>query len=1170
MRLKTIKLAGFKSFVDPTSVNLPSNLCAVVGPNGCGKSNIIDAVRWVMGESSAKNLRGEAMTDVIFNGSGTRKPVGQASIELIFDNTENRIQGEYGRFAEISIKRKVTRDGQGTYMLNGTKCRRRDITDIFLGTGLGPRSYSIIEQGMISRLIESRPEELRVFIEEAAGISKYKERRRDTENRIRRTRENLERLTDIREELERQLQHLHRQAQAAEKYAEFKARERDLAAQLGALRWRALDEQVQSRQKEINELELKMESTIAAQRAVGANIETQFQQQTVLNDVLSQVQGRYYSLGNEVARLEQSIEHHRERMRQLRQDLQTTREDWSSGQQELDEDRRRVQSLDAELSTLGTELELARQLEEESALQLEEAEAQMAEWQHQWEAFSRRSEEPRQVAEVEQSRIQQLERIVERGIERRGRLREERAALGENPEQARIDELSLQIAETEQVVEQQQSQSEQLAAAIDQQRQQSRELSAALDQARSTLQTQKGRHASLEALQHAALGRDNKALNRWLEQEQLAGNPRLAEGVQVTPGWETAVEAVLGDTLQAVCVEDLQQVSALLDSMPDGIISLLDTGADVPAAAVVDDLQPLTTKVQAAQSVSALLAGIYVTENLSEALQLRSRLPTGASLVTRQGVWLGANWLRLRKAVDETAGLLARKGELTQLEDELAVSRSRVEMLDQQLEDCRQHLHDLEAERESVQRLSSQYTRQLTELKSQLTAHLTREEENAQRRRRLEQEISELERQLSVEQDNTASARERLQQALDSMEQDVERREQLLQQRDDTRNVLDQCRQKARHDKDHAHDLSMREQLLQSQLRSLGQTIERMTAQEQRAAERIRSIEVQLAGGDGPLDENQALLEEKLHQRLAEEEALAQAKARADDNDHQLRNLEQQRSQHEREASTLREALMEKRLRLEGDSVKRQGFEEQLRASQYDLSTVLQNLPQELTVNSCEEELGQLAQRIQRLGAINLAAIDEYQQQSERKTYLDAQNEELEKALQTLENAIRKIDKETRTRFKETFDQINQGLQELFPKVFGGGHAYLDMTGEDLLDTGVAIMARPPGKKNSTIHLLSGGEKAMTAIALVFSIFRLNPSPFCMLDEVDAPLDDANTARYSRLVREMSASVQFIFITHNKLTMESANQLLGVTMHEPGVSRIVAVDIDEATELAAM
>ena len=1170
MRLKCIKLAGFKSFVDPTTVNFPSNLCAVVGPNGCGKSNIIDAVRWVMGESSAKNLRGENMTDVIFNGSSGRKPVGQASIELVFDNSDNRIKGEYAQYNEISIKRKVSRDGQSGYMLNGIKCRRRDITDIFLGTGLGPRSYSIIEQGMVSRLIESRPEDLRFFIEDAAGISKYKERRRETENRVKRTRENLERLTDLRDELGRQLQHLHRQAQAAEKYGEFKQQERAMTAQHNALRWKALNDELQIKQAAIGELDIRIEATIAQQRSIDAQIEKHLVDNSEFNDQLSEIQGRYYSLGSDIARIEQSIEHHIERVTQLKRDLAETQQGYGVTQGELESDVSKVTSLEAELRIIEPKLEEAQAVEEESAFALEEADERMQQWQQEWDEFNRRAEEPRQIAEVEQSRIQQLEKIVERGLDRKARLQEEKNALGDNPEQDVIDELSIQVSHLEEQLELHQSSHSELADEIEQERSRVQAIASDLDRARSELQSLKGRAASLEALQKAALGRNNEGLNRWLQSRNLSQHKRLGESIRVASGYESAVEAVLGDNLQSICVEHIDNVETLLKELPAGLLSLVDMGviSDKPSAASGRML--LSARIESSWDSAALLAGIYVADDLSAALSLRASLTAGESIVTRQGVWLGKSWIRVRKATDENAGLLERKGEITRLEENLGLQQSRVDDLIEKQTLSRQALRDIESRREDVQRQIAQTARQYSEQKSQLGARLMKVEQNNLRRERLQHELDELMKQLVTEEENTALARSNLQSALDAMEVDTERKEVLLQQRDERRERLDQARQKARHDKDVVHHLALQQQSLNSQLKSVRDTLDRMASQVQRAKERIESLSRQLADSDPPLEIKRAELEMQLQKRLEVEQQLTAAKARADDNEHMLRGLEQQRAQFERGAGVLREQLMEHRLKCEGDLVKREALAQQLADSKYDLQTVLANLPEELDQATCENELAVIAQRIQRLGAINLAAIDEYKQQSERKVYLDSQNDDLERALTTLENAIRKIDKETRTRFKETFDKINAGLQELFPKVFGGGHAYLDMTGEDLLDTGVAIMARPPGKKNSTIHLLSGGEKAMTAIALVFSIFQLNPSPFCMLDEVDAPLDDANVGRYARLVKEMSESVQFVFITHNKLTMEMANQLLGVTMHEPGVSRIVAVDIAEAAELAAM
>lgn len=1170
MRLKCIKLAGFKSFVDPTTIDFPSNLCSVVGPNGCGKSNVIDAVRWVMGESSAKNLRGENMTDVIFNGSGGRKPVGQASVELVFDNHDHKLTGEYANFDEVSIKRKVDREAQSSYMLNGTKVRRKDITNIFLGTGLGARSYSIIEQGMVSRLIESKPEELRVFIEEAAGISKYKERRRETENRIKRTKDNLERLEDIREELGRQLAHLQRQSVAAEKYAEFKQQERDTTANLNGLRWSSLDAELTENQEAIKRLEIKIESTTADQREIDAKIEEHLSHNAELADAFGEVQARFYSLGNDIARIEQSIEHHIERVDQQNLDLRDTEEVWSQTKEELDVDLKKITQLDAEMLSITPALEEARIAEQSSSELLAQAEQDLTQWQLDWDAFNQRAEEPRQVAEVEQSRIQQLESIVERGHERKRKLEEENKSLAGGPVDDSVREASTEVLLLEETISSMQAKNRALNLSIEEHRASISKGSDDLNEIRSELQTAKGKQASLDALQQAALGQDNESLNQWLGKQGLDNQIRLAEGIKIDDGWERAVEMVLGDSLQSICVEGLDNIQAMLSELPQGKVALIDVRVATESAASSQlPLIPLTDKVSSEWGLNDMLQGIYVADNLSTALTHRAQLGPQDSIITADGVWIGSAWLQISN-FNKQESIVERRGVIADLFKKIKRLEEGSSVLHEKQIQSKDALSRDEAERESLQGELAAKTQQHSELKSQVSAQMAKVEEAQLRKERIHHELEELNRQLLVEEENTAGSRSRLQQALDSMELDVGGREQLEAQREERQLTLGSCRDKSRKDKDLAHELALKQQSVQSQLQSTRETMDRMATQVQRSRERMDSLQEQIASADEPLAKMRSDLETLLQQRLEVEKELAEAKAKVDANEHATRALEQQRNQVLEQVNQVRESLMHKRLKSEGASVKRDGILEQLEQAKFVLAEVLEKLPEDLTEEQCEQELEKLGNRIQRLGPINLAAIDEYAQQSERKVYLDKQNEDLERALDTLENAIRKIDKETRSRFKDTFDKINAGLQALFPKVFGGGHAYLDMTGEDLLDTGVAIMARPPGKRNSTIHLLSGGEKAMTAIALVFSIFRLNPSPFCMLDEVDAPLDDANVGRYANLVKEMSENVQFIFITHNKITMEMANQLLGVTMHEPGVSRIVAVDIEEAAELAAM
>lgn len=1159
MRLKCIKLAGFKSFVDPTTVNFPSNMSAVVGPNGCGKSNIIDAVRWVMGESSAKNLRGESMTDVIFNGSNTRKPVAQASIELIFDNSDNSLVGEYAAFAEISIRRRVSRDGQNTYFLNGTKCRRRDITDIFLGTGLGPRSYSIIEQGMISKLIEAKPEDLRNFIEEAAGISKYKERRRETENRIRRTHENLARLTDLREELERQLDRLHRQAQAAEKYQEYKAEERQLKAQLSALKWQALNEQVGQREGVIGSQEVAFEALVAEQRNADAAIERLRDGHHELSERFNLVQGRFYSVGGDIARVEQSIQHGQQRQRQLQDDLRDAERARQETESHLGHDRTLLATLGEEMDMLIPEQELSAAAAEEASAQLEEAEAGMQGWQERWDGFNQRSAEPRRQAEVQQARIQQLEQSLERVLERERRLADERTQLAADPESAAILELNEQAAAGELELETLQAAEEALVERLEQLRDELQRASQAQQQAQGELQRLNGRIASLEALQQAALD-PGAGTADWLREHGLDQRPRLAEGLRVEAGWELAVETVLGADLQAVQLDDFQGLDLAGFSQGDLRLVAAGQGGARIAGSLLD-------KVESRLDLAPWLGRVRPVESLDEALAGRATLAADESLISRDGYWVGRNFLRVRRASEAESGLLARGQELERLHAERDEREATLERLDEALQALRDQQRQQEETREQQRRQVQDEARRLSEVKARLSAQQARVEQLNLRRQRLEAELAELDEQRALEHEQLGEARLVLQDALDAMATDTEQRERLLAERDDLRERLDRIRQEARQHKDQAHQLAVRLGSLRAQHDSTRQALERLSQQFERLEERREQLSLNLEEGAAPLEELRMKLEELLERRMAVEDELKLARLALEDADRELRDAEKRRTQAEQQSQLLRGQLEQQRMEWQALTVRRKALQDQLLEDGYDLHGVLATLPEGASEPAWDEELERLAARIQRLGPINLAAIDEYQQQSERKRYLDAQNDDLVEALDTLENVIRKIDKETRNRFKETFDQINAGLQALFPKVFGGGHAYLELTGEDLLDTGVAIMARPPGKKNSTIHLLSGGEKALTALALVFAIFQLNPAPFCMLDEVDAPLDDANVGRYARLVKEMSEKVQFIYITHNKIAMEMADQLMGVTMHEPGCSRLVAVDVEEALSL---
>ncbi len=1160
MRLKSIKLAGFKSFVDPTKIPFPTNLTCIVGPNGCGKSNTIDAVRWVMGESSAKNLRGDAMTDVIFNGSTGRKPVGQASIELVFDNSEGKLKGEYAQYNEISLKRKVTRDGQSIYYLNGTKCRRRDVTDLFLGTGLGPRSYAIIEQGMISKLIESKPEELRVYIEEAAGISKYKERRRETENRIRRTTENLERLTDIREELGRQINRLQRQAEAAEKYKNFKEDERQTRAQLLAMRWSEMDLELSQINQVIAEQELALEEVLTTQVQDDAGNEEKRIVLVDLTDEFEKVQAQFYEIGGSLGRLEQNIQFQSQRSLQLDNDLQEVAIGMEEITMSLQEDELSLEGIEEELLAVEPESESVSEQEEASQEVLMAAEEAMQVWQADWDKYNQDSAEPQRIADVSKSQIQHFENNISRIAQRLERLQHEMINLqiGEEAEEQLLM-LDEQLEEKELQLEQQQQDAAKFQVTVEEERDKQQQLSQQLSESRTQLQSAMGRKASLEALQQAALGTDSES-GRWLQSNQIHQNKRLADKLTVESGWETAVETVLAEQLQSVVVPNIEQFAERLTHLKQGQMTLIEESGSAAAQA-----GSLASKVSGLNA--NWLNQILCADDLASALTQRKNLQADQSIITPEGIWLGASWIRVKRAGEDQSGVLARKQELEELivkEDDLD---ALVEELEVELESTSMRINTLEQQRDTAQREVNQAAQSLADHKSTIHAEKVRLEQQVNRRNQLQGEIDEQKEHKEVEVESLEEAKIQWQTALEDMERFSDERELLLEKRDVCRESLDQARHRARHQKDHAHQQQLKVQTFQHQKQSLLDAIGRHNTQKQKLEERKAQLLEQQDQGDSPVEELKMQYEEMMQQRLDVEELMKASRKKKETIEHEIRDVELKRQELEQKAQAVRSKLESTRMQYQTIHTRRTGIEEQLTEAEVALDEVVETLAEDASIEACQRELEQIQQRITRLGAINLAAIDEYKTQSERKEYLDQQNEDLEKALETLENAIRKIDMETRTRFKETFDKVNAGLKELFPKVFGGGHAYLELTGDDLLDTGVAIMARPPGKKNSTIHLLSGGEKALTAIALVFSIFRLKPAPFCMLDEVDAPLDDANVGRYARLVEAMSEQVQFIYISHNKIAMEMAQQLMGVTMHEPGVSRIVSVNMDEAIGL---
>ena len=1167
MRLSTIKLAGFKSFVDPTALHLPSDLVGVVGPNGCGKSNIIDAVRWVMGESSARSLRGETMSDVIFNGSASRKPVGQASVELTFDNRLGRLGGPWAGYGEIAIRRVVGRDGQSSYFLNGARCRRRDIADIFLGTGLGPRSYAIIEQGTISRVIEARPEELRVFLEEAAGISKYKERRRETEARVQHARDNLDRLGDVREELDRQLRHLQRQARAAEQYRELRAAERRLRAELLTLRWRSLGTEIQARDAELREREAALEAVVAEQRRLEAGLETARARRLESSDRFNEVQGRYYQAGADIGRLEQFLRHQRDLRRRREDDERQIETALAQVEAQWDADRRQRDELTTVLAAAEPEQARALTIEADASAALVAAEIALREGRAAWEEFGRRQAEARHQAEVERTRIEQGERQRLQGERRLERLRFDLAQLAEIEFEDEITDLRTAeqgAAEALRMAQEGLADVETAVAATEDARRQTGQWAR---EARDRLQIGRGRLAALRALQEAALGRHDGGLEQWLRGQGLTEAPRLAERLEVEPGWERAVEAVLADWLGAICVADLDGPAGATPELDRGRLTLLESPPD--RSPPVMEAAALAVRVRTSWPLAGLLDGVRVAASLAEALASRAQLRPGQTLVTPDGVLCGRHWLRLARGDDD--GGLAREREIRRLEATLAEDAAALEREEAELERLRERQRDLEQQRREAQRAINQGHRDHAAAQGRLSAALARAEQACARRAALAGEITELEEQGEQERERIEWARTRLEEATLSLESLSAEQEELGARRERLGVELHDRRDRAETARQDVSRWTVTLATARARLVAAEQALARLAAQRGQLLTRREELATEhAAAADASLAVAEAELAAGLERRVALEAELGDARRRLEAQDAELQADEQARGRCERQAETLRRALEERRLAASEVRIRQQTLLDQVR----ELASEPEAISSTLSATAAESDwltrLEQVERRIERLGAVNLAAIEEFAQVSERKRYLDAQNADLLEALATLENAMRKIDRETRARFRETFERVNVGLGELFPRLFGGGQAHLELAGEDALDAGVTIMARPPGKRIGSIGLLSGGEKALTAVALVFAIFQLNPAPFCLLDEVDAPLDEANIGRFGALLREMAERVQFIFVTHNKATMEIARHLAGVTMQEPGVSRLVAVDVEEAARLAAM
>lgn len=1163
MRLRKVKMAGFKSFVDPTTLVFPSDMVGIVGPNGCGKSNIVDAIRWVMG-ASTKNIRGDNVEDVIFKGSSGRQPVGQANIELVFDNTVDKIGGKYAAYNEISIRRQIARDGQSKYYLNGSHCRRRDVVDIFLGTGLGPRSYAIIEQGMISRLIDAKPEEMRVYIEEAAGISKYKERRRETENRINHTRENLERLNDLIDEVAKQISKLKRQATIAEKYKELKAAERTAQAELLLLRWQSVGEQLSQEQKNVEQKETQLEETIAKLRAVEAEIEQLRVDQTAANETMNKVQGEYYQIGADISRIEQTIQHAKETQARQQKELHQTCDQLAQVEEESVKQQSLQQEYAEQIEILQTQLD---ELTEEFVIvgdAVSNAEKAEQSWRQAWDDLNVEISEPTHQVEVQTQRIEFLSEEVSRLEQRRDKFSAEHSEWVQQENNDDLLPFETAMAEHQQSVETSKLTLAQTATDISVARERIETYAQQLDQSRSEHQKIQTELLTMQALQDAAMQSKQEEVGQWLHDNHLHDATRLADMLEVEQGWERAVETVLEGSLQAICATDLQHIGAQLAQLQGGKVVILDASKDNSAQS---SERTLAGKVNNTIAFLDELKNIFVADSLTQAFQMQEQLQSHQSVITKDGIWLSANWLRYSKEVDTQAGVLSRKAAMVGLEKQLGELDEVIQSLIDQQKAAHQNLTQLEQHRDESQQAYQRAFHAHAESKAEIERRRSAMQHWQQRDVQLKNLIEESVHQLDAYREQKNEAAEKLNTARSNLKVLQAKKDSLRERKEGVLNEFHNRKEQSSQLNESRHAIQLELESSRTRLVTAEASVERLNLQRQELARRQQELQLRVTESDDPMAEMAEKLQETLEVQLNVEQQLTASRNALDDVDNTIRSKEQNRLSIDSQINTEREALNQQRMHWQELNVRVQTIKEELDKYDASIEELTEKMSADASLQQWEQTVTDLAGKISRLGAINLAAIEEHEEQSKRKEYLDSQNEDLVKALDTLESAIRKIDKETRERFKETFDRVNSHIQSMYPRLFPGGKAYLEMSGDDLLTTGVKIMAQPPGKKVSSIQLLSGGEKALTAVALVLAIFELNPAPFCLLDEVDAPLDDANVGRFCDLIKDMSSRVQFAFITHNKTTMSYADHLLGVTMNEPGVSKLVSVDIEEATEL---
>ena len=1158
MRLTHIKLSGFKSFTDPTTIHVPGQLVAVIGPNGCGKSNVIDAVRWVLGEASAKQLRGESMQDVIFNGAATRRPAPRASVELVFDNSDHSLQGAWGQYAEVSIKRQLTRQGESTYFINNQTVRRRDITDLFLGTGVGARGYAVIEQGMISRIIEARPEELRAYIEEAAGVSKYKERRKETEGRLKDTREHLQRLGDLQNELARQVEKLEKQAETAERYKSLTAQLNQQQDLLDYAQWQQSLAAADKATAQHQSLQAQQDETAAQVQALNDEVHALQTAEQSQQQAVHELSNKRGVLREQIARLEEQIRHQQNLHQRIERDKQAAQAQMQRIHQEQQQIRVQLEENELQAEEKQTELaEWAMQVaeHEEHLPELEEAQATLnAAFQTQQDEANR----IRRELALKQQQLAHAEQTVAKHEERKGRLKQENQALNlpDEAETAAAQEAAALLQS------QQEHYEEQIIAAEE-----------TLHAAREAFQTASNRFQSLKQ-QHITLQAQQQALSQILSQQQEAADfwqatdhaaaPQLWQHITAPAEWQHALSVILAERLHARAVPHgfvppaplpQGQAAWLSDDLSGGIKKSL------PVQALLNQIQaqpPFQT------ALHHWLDGVLCAPDLSYALAHQSDLGAHQIWLTPEGHQVDkVSVLLYAKPAQES--LIAQKARLDGIASELEKLAPELSAAEAAFKQAEAAVRSSEVQHKNLMQQQQQHTRQYSQAQQRAAELLARTNQGQIRREHIARELAQLAEEQTVLQhtsDGLSDDIATLQEAAAELEHQQQttahsRQEQQGRLKQAQLALLEANRQYGLAEVA-VHKLNQQKQNYQQQIARLEQqTLDWQERQQELAL--AYETEFQNDEQHIKLDELTEAVHTLDEEYIAVQEKLAQIQEQGREQYARVQALQTKLPQLQAATQT---ALLQQQEALINAKRYHQNLTE--RAADLDaLEALAKESPKVLNSN-----IGSLTQQIEALGAVNLAALQELEEARERDGYYRSQSEDVQAAITLLEEAIAQIDDKTKERFKETFDAVNGKVQTFFPTLFGGGEATLKMIGDDLLTAGVSIMARPPGKKNSTIHLLSGGEKALTAMSLVFALFSLNPAPFCLLDEVDAPLDDANTSRFCNLVKEMSAQTQFLYISHNRLTMEMAEQLVGVTMQEKGVSRVVAVDIKQALEMA--